>query len=320
MRRLPGWLLAALCAVLLPACALLQGPQLLEHPPADLPSRAWIDAVPFFDQQDNQCGPAALGSVLAHWGKAVDPQALSAQMYLPARGGSLQLELTATARRQGMLAVPLPPTLQGLLQNVAAGQPVLVLQNLGLSFAPRWHYATVIGYDLPAQRVVLHSGSNPAMQMSLFTFENTWARSGRWALAVAPPPRLPAGISEPNAAQAAVALERSDRAAAQLAYRAIAQRWPDSLLARMALGNAAYADGDFSAAQSHFQAATDAHPGSADAWNNLAQVLLASGQGKAAHTAAQRAVALGGQRSATYAATLAQTRAAGVEAESAPLK
>lgn len=289
----------------LTGCASLQAPQL----DPSLPPQARVSDVPFFDQQDQQCGPASLASALAHSGKPVDPATLIAQLYLPARGGSLQLEMIAAARQHGRLAVVLAPSLQVLLQNIAAGQPVVVLQNLGLSFAPRWHYATVIGYDLSRQKILLHSGSKAAMALSLFTFENTWARSGRWALAITPPNRLPVGVSEASLAQAAVALERNDRTAAQLAHQAILTRWPNALLSTMALGNLAYQDGDLARAQQYFAAASQAHPSNADSWNNLANVLLARRQARAALTAAQRAVSLGGPRNDIYLATLAQIKA-----------
>ena len=39
--------------------------------------------------------------------------------------------------------------IHSVLPEIAAGNPVLVLQNAGWSWLPVWHYAVVIGYDLP---------------------------------------------------------------------------------------------------------------------------------------------------------------------------
>jgi Flp pilus assembly protein TadD len=50
--------------------------------------------------------------------------------------------------------------------------------------------------------------------------------------------------------------------------------------------------------------ATEAHPDSGDAWNNLAQALLDLGRRDEARAAAQRAVGIGGPRSANYRSTL----------------
>ena len=57
-----------------------------------------------------------------------------------------------------MVALRTAPRLADLLQEVAAGHPVIVLQNLGLEWIPVWHYSVVIGYDLSRGQLVLRSG------------------------------------------------------------------------------------------------------------------------------------------------------------------
>ncbi|MEW5887697.1 MAG: tetratricopeptide repeat protein [Pseudomonadota bacterium] len=57
-------------------------------------------------------------------------------------------------------------------------------------------------------------------------------------------------------------------------------------------------------AAEHRRRATQDHPQAADAWNNLAQVLLEQGRTGEARQAAQRAVRLGGARFRTYRETL----------------
>lgn len=65
--------------------------------------------------------------------------------FLPDRQGSLQIEVLATARRQGLVALTLALQLHDLLRQVAAGQPVVVLQNLSLPWVPLRHCAVVVG-------------------------------------------------------------------------------------------------------------------------------------------------------------------------------
>ncbi len=126
-----------------------------------------------------------------HAGRESTPEALVPQVYLPARKGSLQAEMLATARRHRLVAYPLAPRLEDLLREIAAGNPVVVLQNLALDWAPQWHYAVAIGYDLDAREIVLRSGVTRRLAMTLDTFERTWARSGHWAM-LALPARAPA--------------------------------------------------------------------------------------------------------------------------------
>ena len=65
-------------------------------------------------------------------------------------------------------------------------------------------------------------------------------------------------------------------------------------------GNTAYALGQLDRAVSAYQAATRLFPDFADAWNNLAQVLLDRGRNHEASEAIARAVALGGARLPRY--------------------
>lgn len=307
--RLPALPAAAgtllLIGALLGGCATTaQVAALREQPPAGLPARHELEAVPFFPQEENQCGPAALATTLTDAGAATSPEVLAPQVFLPARAGSLQAEMLAAARRQGFVAYPLAPRLEDLLREVAAGNPVIVLQNLALDFFPRWHYAVVVGYDLPGDEIVLRSGTTRRLPIALSTFDRTWARSGRWAMLTLAPDRLPATAAEDRYVGAAAALERVAPGAARRAYATALERWPASFPARIGEGNAAYALRDLAAAEAAYREATRRYPDAPDAWNNLAQTLLELRRREEALAAVQRAVELGGPRLGTYRETL----------------
>lgn len=295
---------ALAAALLLTGCATPQVSALLAQPPAGLPPRVELAAVPFYPQEDYQCGPAALATTLVHAGAAVTPEDLVPQVYLPARKGSLQPEMLAAARRQGLAAYQLAPRLEDLLKEVADGTPVLVLQNLGYGFRPVWHYAVVVGYDLSSEELILRSGTTRRLTMPFGGFERSWAGGHHWAMLTLPPDRMPATASEDRYLASATALERVAPAAARRAYTTALERWPDNLVARIGLGNAAYALRDFGGAETAYREATHRHPQSADAWNNLAQTLFELARRDEALAAARRAVEIGGPRLAQYQATL----------------
>lgn len=263
---------------------------------AGLPARMELEKVPFFAQEEYQCGPAALAMALNAAGVAVTPEALVDQVYLPERKGSLQVEMLASARRHGLLAYELAPELKDVLAEVAAGHAVVVLQNLGLwSFYPYWHYAVVIGYDLESKQILLHSGTRARRAMPLALFEFLWIDGQRWSMIALPPGRLPATAREAPAATAAAALEKADRKAeARTAYAALLQRWPDNLVGMMGLGNIAHAQGNLAEAEVAFRKAAAVHPLSAAALNNLAQTLADQGKLADALETARKAVSLGG--------------------------
>lgn len=259
---------------------------------SDLPRRQELVATPFFPQEQYQCGPAALATVLTAAGLPATPEQLVPQVYVPARQGSLQVEMLAAARRGGALAVTIPPRLDALLQEVGSGHSVLVLQNLGFSWVPVWHYAVIVGYDLNAGVVWLRSGTTRRQEMSLNAFQRTWARSGHWAFLALKPGELPASAGETDMVRALVAFEKTaPPASARKAYAAAVQRWPDNLALLIGAGNSAYAAGDLPAAQAAFRKAVATHPESAAAHNNLAMVLLDLGRYDEARASAERALA-----------------------------
>ena len=273
-----------------------------------LPQSADLDAVPFFAQEQYQCGPAALAMLLNASGVTVQPEDLVAEVYLPARKGSLQVEMLATARRHGLLAYVLAPELKDVLSELAAGNAVAVLLNQGLFAAfPYWHYAVAVGYDLRKQEIFLHSGTKAHLAVSLRLFEFMWKDGGRWAMVALPPGRMPASAREMPYARAAAALEQTGHiAAAQQSYAALLRRWPGDLVGLMGLGNTAYALGQLAQAEAAFRKATLAHPDSAAAYNNLAQALADQGKRDAALLAARKAVSLGGASLRAAQATLEQ--------------
>ncbi len=290
-----AWLratLAGLAAALLAGCA-VQTETLRRAPPAGLPARAELAATPFFPQTDYHCGPAALATVLAGAAPEATPARLGDEVFLPARTGTLQIEMIAGARRHGLVATRLPGTLEALLREVQAGHPVVVFQNLGLSWYPLWHYAVLIGYELEAGEVILRSGTTERLVMSMATLEHTWVRAGSWSFVALPPGQWPATADEKAVVEAAVGFERAGTPAqAAIAYRSALERFPDSLSLRMGLGNVLYAGGDRAGAARAFEAATQRHPGSAPAWINLASTRAELRERAAALEAARRAVAV----------------------------
>lgn len=300
VRRAPAIVGALiLLALLLTGCAT---PQMaaLERWPTGLPESAQISNVPFYPQDEYQCGPAALAMAASAAGVQLTPDNLVDQVYLPGRQGSLQIEMLATGRRHGLLTYPVKPNMEALLHEVAAGNPVIVLQNLSFSFAPVWHYAVVIGFDRVSNMLTLHSGLTERMEMSMFTFERTWARGEHWAMLALPPTRLPATAEPESFAASAAALERTAPRAAQTAYATALKMWPTHRMLWLGAGNTAYTLGQLDAALQAYQKLVGLHPEFADAWNNLAQALLDQGKVREASAAINQAVTLGGGRLPRY--------------------
>lgn len=262
--------LALAVALLLAGCA--TEPNAPHEISGATPRKAAVAGVPLIRQADYYCGPTALAMVMQWAGRDVSPEGLARLAFTPGARGSFKSDMLGAARRQGFLAVPVSG-LDALLTEVAAGHPVIVFQNLGPRWAPVWHYAVVVGYDLSGDRVTLHSGQRDRLVMPLDAFLGTWRGGEFWAITLLPPGELPRTASERAVLDAASALERADRpAAAADAYRAGRARWPSNWLWSFGLGNALYALGDLAGAERAFRDAVRLDPVAPEPRNNLDEV------------------------------------------------
>jgi hypothetical protein len=285
------------CVLFLSGCAAFfpQSNELRQGLPAGLPERVELTHVPFFPQKEYQCGPAALATTLVHQGAKVTPEELVPQVYLPARQGSLQVEMLATARRHGLVSYVLAPRFEDLLREIADGTPVIVLQNLGMGLTERWHYAVAVGYDYERGRLVLRSGETERQVLPFALHELMWKQSSYWAMVAMPPERMPRTADESRWLASIAALERAGGAdPARTAYARFLERWPANLNAAIGLANAHHALGELGRAEAVLREATARAPDSAVVLNNLAQTLSDQGRDEEALPLIERAAGLGG--------------------------
>jgi hypothetical protein len=216
--------------------------------------------------------------VLAARSVEVTPDELVPEVYLPARRGSLQVELVAATRARGRLPYLLAPAETTLFAEVAAGRPVLVLLKLGAGPWPAWHYAVLVGYDRDRRTVVLRSGTTRRQEMSARRFAWSWVRGGRWAMLALTPGELPARADLHRYMDAAAGLEAVGRLDdAGRSYATAALRWPEAPLPWLGLANVAYARDDLLTAQSLYREVLSRDPHDIAARNNHAEALLRLG-------------------------------------------
>jgi hypothetical protein len=281
---------AASKLALLSAAAALGGcagtPSLPTVPPVEL------TAVPFFPQTDYQCGPAALATLLNDAGANVDADSLVEEVYVAGLKGSLQAELLGATRRHGFIPYVLAQEPSAIAAELAAGRPVLVLQNLGLPRVPVWHYAVVVG--IAGDEVILRSGTERRRVERGARFLRSWQRGASWAFVAVEPGTVPTTAdAAPYVRALAGAEPLLTPAAAERGYAAALARWPRDELVLFATATQRHAAGDLTGATTLYRRLLDASPAHAAARNNLANALAARGCLTEALAEARRALADG---------------------------
>lgn len=283
----------------------LQSDNLLDTRPAEFIQPQEIVNVNFNPQRDYECGPASLATILQWQGLNITDSELVPQVYLPKRKGSLQVELLATTRRYSFIPYVIEKKITALLKEVKAGNPVLVMQNLGLDWYPKWHYAVVVGYDISKDIIILRSGEFKRHINSFSLFEHTWRRAKYWGFIALNNKTLPASGDAFSYLKSVAAFESLNKIPFALrAYKNALQRWPDNKNLLIAAGNASYSSGDLSSAENNYRKVILKWPTYAPALNNLAQVLYEKKRYKEAERLIRKAIKLNDKYKKQYQDTL----------------
>lgn len=279
-------------------------------------SKQWLDleknseadritlSVPFFPQEEYQCGPAAMAMLLNDNDILVTPEELKPVIYTPSKNGSLQSAMIAGARRYNMI----PYVFYGpddLMSGLKEGRPAIVLLNLGLNIHPIWHYAVVLGVDFREKIVIMHSGTEKYKTMKLATFDHTWARSNYWGLYVLSPGDIPSMAEPLRYVETVSPFENSGKIDIALAsYKEAYKKWSDNLYVLLGLSNSYFASGNLIKAEEILSEAVRLYPENGEALNNYAYTLYLNGKLKIAEKYARKAVETGGKHINNYLETL----------------
>ena len=238
-----------------------------------------LTGTPFYPQTTDQCGPAALATALNVSGIDVTPDDVAPALYIPERAGSLQVEMMAATRSHGRVPHRVPPDLVSLFDELHAGRPVVVMQNLRTRSLPIWHFAVVIGYLPESNQFILRSGDVQRHLVSTAKFMKTWQLAGSWAVVVLPPDQLPRNVEMDAYVRSIADMETTGQIeAAAIGYHTAVTEWPNNPIALLGFANVQYELGDLTAAEQAYLAMIEKEPANVIALNNLAIVLAERGQ------------------------------------------
>jgi hypothetical protein len=96
--------------------------------------------------------------------------------------GTLITDLAAAARRRGVPAEVVDLDVPALRERVAAGQPAILLLDLGVWAWSRPHY--LLAYGVTPEGVVANSGETQGQIIPYGTLERQWAKMGNLAIVI----------------------------------------------------------------------------------------------------------------------------------------
>jgi ABC-type bacteriocin/lantibiotic exporter with double-glycine peptidase domain len=144
-----------------------------------------IDGVPFFPQEEYQCGPASLAGVLNFYGWKVSPAEIAAEIFSRQARGTLDMDMVFYARKKGLKAEKYRGTFEDLQGQINSRRPLIVLIDQGFWVYQSHHFMVVVGYDEGG--IIANSGKEERKFISRDSFSKTWERTKFWTLRITPP-------------------------------------------------------------------------------------------------------------------------------------
>jgi ABC-type bacteriocin/lantibiotic exporter with double-glycine peptidase domain len=115
--------------------------------------------VPFIAQhQVNDCGPAALASILVFHGRDVSLEEVTQAVFTPVLERTLLPDMENHARRLGFATNSGRGDLDMLRRSIDAGRPVILMLEMGGRMFSQGHYVVVFGHD--PEGFLMHVGTN----------------------------------------------------------------------------------------------------------------------------------------------------------------
>ncbi len=159
--------------------------------PAPLPPDTTIlSGIPYFSQDDYQCGPSAIATVINYWygkeglGRQLAFREAVSETYSPSAKGVLGLDLRLYARRLGFKAEEQTGSIDRLRELIDRGIPAIILVDYGMSVYQKNHFMVVTGYHRDS--VVVNSGRREKEQIANEDLHKIWRRTAFWTLVIEP--------------------------------------------------------------------------------------------------------------------------------------
>jgi ABC-type bacteriocin/lantibiotic exporter with double-glycine peptidase domain len=145
-----------------------------------------VELVGMYQQDPKGCGSAALGTVLAYWGKGLTPQQIDQDTRRGERSLSA-LELRDYARRVGLRSFVFEGSFADLDHELSAGRPLIVgLAKARALAKPLAHYNVVVGYDRTQQRILTWDPASGWREDSFEGFAKEWLPTGSVTVVIFP--------------------------------------------------------------------------------------------------------------------------------------
>ncbi|MFZ3071841.1 MAG: C39 family peptidase, partial [Thermodesulfobacteriota bacterium] len=157
----------------------------------------FIDAVPFYKQDKQMCGPSAVTSVMNYYGSAVDLKEVTEAVYTGKLKGTLPIDIVIYAKEKSFDASYYEGGLDDLKKNLRQKTPLILFVDLGYFNYKAGHYIVVLGYSDALGVIVAHWGVEREKVVDYEYLLKIWQRTGYSTILLTPKGRFDAEVELP---------------------------------------------------------------------------------------------------------------------------
>lgn len=143
-----------------------------------------IESIPFYPQEQYQCGPASLAGVLNYWDVDISPEAIAGEIFSTSAKGTLNTDMIFFSERKNLKARHYRGSLEDIRIKIDSGYPLIVLVDYGFWVYQKNHFMVVVGYN--PDGIIANSGKNQRKYIPNKGFLRSWKRTNFWTLSVTP--------------------------------------------------------------------------------------------------------------------------------------
>ena len=141
-----------------------------------------IEDVPFYPQEQYQCGPASLAAVMNYRGVTVTPREIAAAIYSKTAKGTLDIDMVSYIREKGLTAEAYRGTMEDIKRSINERHPLIVMVDYGFWVYEQHHFMVVVGYT--KNGIIVNSGTERLKFIPASDFLRLWEKTHFWTLSV----------------------------------------------------------------------------------------------------------------------------------------
>ena len=141
-----------------------------------------IENIPFYPQEEYQCGPSSLSGVLNYYGVDVSPEDIALQIFSASAKGTLNVDMILYAEKKGLTAYQYESSFQDIKDKIHSRYPLIVMVDYGFWIFQSNHFMVVVGYN--EEGIIVNSGREQFKFIPLMDFLKLWKRTQFWSLLI----------------------------------------------------------------------------------------------------------------------------------------